>query len=81
LLWPLAVRKKKPLLLHPHRWLLLPLKRPLLLLPPLRLPMLLQLPPQPLLQRPLLKKRSNKLNLLPETKKPPTGGFFVSTAV
>jgi hypothetical protein len=68
------VAKKKPLLLHPLPHLLLRLHRLLTHLLP-HLLLMQPLHPQPLLLH-LLAKRSNSFYQF--TKKPPSGGFFVS---
>jgi hypothetical protein len=64
------VAKKKPPHLHPHPLPLLHLHQLLTHLPPLLLLTHLRLPLH------LLAKRSN--SLIRTTKKPPSGGFFVS---
>jgi hypothetical protein len=68
------VAKKKPPLLHPHRLPLLHPHRLLTLLHPHLLLMQPLHPPHLLLH--LLAKRSNSFYQF--TKKPPSGGFFVS---
>lgn len=81
---PHPLLRLRPLLLRKHLQQPLPLQRllmrpPHLLQPlPLRLQLMrpLHLQPHPLQPLPLTQPRSNSASLL--TKKPPSGGFFVS---